>query len=103
MNRGNYGRKSGVIVDLCREHGVWFDAEELDRVLLWLRRGGAERAARLAAEQERWERRAPSQVPVAPMPLGGDRWDPGWDGRWGFIGYLVDLVIGEVGDWFVHR
>ena len=29
MNRQNYGRISGVIIDVCKEHGVWFDAHEL--------------------------------------------------------------------------
>jgi Zn-finger nucleic acid-binding protein len=40
MNRVNFGRRSGVIVDRCRDHGTWFDAAELDAVLRWLRRGG---------------------------------------------------------------
>jgi len=40
MVRRNYAHESGVIVDLCREHGVWFDADELGRVLAWLRAGG---------------------------------------------------------------
>ena len=44
MHRRNYGRKSGVIVDTCRRHGVWFDAGELARILRWLESGGAQRA-----------------------------------------------------------
>ena len=40
MPRRNYGQRSGVIVDLCREHGVWFDADELPRILTWMRAGG---------------------------------------------------------------
>jgi Zn-finger nucleic acid-binding protein len=40
MNRLNYGHSSGVIVDVCRDHGIWFDAEELARILAWLRAGG---------------------------------------------------------------
>lgn len=43
MNRRNYGGTSGVIIDLCREDGVWFDADELARILTWVRAGGAER------------------------------------------------------------
>jgi len=43
MNRRNYGGNSGVIIDLCREDGLWFDAEELARILVWVRAGGVER------------------------------------------------------------
>jgi Zn-finger nucleic acid-binding protein len=55
MNRRNYGRKSGVIVDVCARHGIWFDLHELDRLLLWIREGGEERADRMQREQERIE------------------------------------------------
>jgi len=40
MNRINYGHSSGVIVDVCRDHGIWFDADELARILVWVRAGG---------------------------------------------------------------
>jgi Zn-finger nucleic acid-binding protein len=50
MNRFNYGRVSGVIIDACKEHGIWFDADALSRILEWIRKGGAEVTAR---EEER--------------------------------------------------
>ena len=40
MRRVNYGHASGVIIDICRDHGVWFDADELARILAWVRAGG---------------------------------------------------------------
>ncbi len=40
MPRKQYGRRSGVIVDVCGQHGVWFDFEELHKVLQWIRSGG---------------------------------------------------------------
>ncbi len=40
MQRRHYGRRSGIVIDACREHGIWFDAEELPRILDWIRRGG---------------------------------------------------------------
>jgi Zn-finger nucleic acid-binding protein len=43
MARQNFGRKSHVIVDVCRKHGVWFDAGELPRVLAFVRSGGLTR------------------------------------------------------------
>jgi Zn-finger nucleic acid-binding protein len=55
MNRRNYGRKSGVIVDVCARHGIWFDLDELDRLLRWIREGGEARAETMQREQERIE------------------------------------------------
>jgi len=40
MNRRAFGRISGVVVDLCRDHGVWFDSGELAQVLAFVERGG---------------------------------------------------------------
>lgn len=42
MNRMNFGRRSGVVVDACKAHGTWFDAGELDGALAFVRRGGLE-------------------------------------------------------------
>lgn len=33
MNRRNFGDSSGIVVDVCKEHGVWFDLGELEAVL----------------------------------------------------------------------
>lgn len=43
LTRRNFGGGSGVIVDVCREHGVWFDAEELTAVLRFVASGGLQR------------------------------------------------------------
>jgi Zn-finger nucleic acid-binding protein len=40
MNRMNFGRRSGVIVDACRDHGTWLDAGELERVRDFVRAHG---------------------------------------------------------------
>jgi Zn-finger nucleic acid-binding protein len=52
MNRRNWGQKSGVIVDVCQHHGVWFDLDELGNLLRWIRTGG-DAAPRRTAEAER--------------------------------------------------
>ena len=44
MNRSNFARSSGVIIDICKQHGVWFDAEELPKIIEFIRKGGMERA-----------------------------------------------------------
>jgi len=44
MNRINFARCSGVIVDVCKGHGTWFDAEELRQIIEFIREGGLESA-----------------------------------------------------------
>ncbi len=42
MNRINFARCSGVIVDICKGHGSWFDRDELSRIIEFIRAGGLE-------------------------------------------------------------
>ncbi|CAN5487261.1 hypothetical protein BH10ACI3_BH10ACI3_14960 [soil metagenome] len=42
MNRNNFAKASGVIVDICKQHGVWFDADELPAIIEFIRQGGME-------------------------------------------------------------
>ena len=44
MNRANFARCSGVIVDLCKAHGIWFDCDELTNIIEFIQEGGMERA-----------------------------------------------------------
>jgi Zn-finger nucleic acid-binding protein len=40
MNRLNFARCSGVIVDVCKKHGTWFDRDELSRIVEFVSDGG---------------------------------------------------------------
>ncbi len=40
MNRVNFARCSGVVVDVCKGHGTWFDRDELRRIVEFIRGGG---------------------------------------------------------------
>ncbi len=42
MNRINFARCSGVIVDICKGHGTWFDRNELSAIVQFIRGGGLE-------------------------------------------------------------
>ena len=57
MNRRNFARGSGIIVDVCRSHGTWFDKDELSHMVDFALSGGLDRAARLEAEQQALEDR----------------------------------------------
>jgi Zn-finger nucleic acid-binding protein len=53
MNRVNFAHWSGVVVDICKGHGTWFDRDELRRVVEFIRAGGLEVArAREIADLE---------------------------------------------------
>ena len=58
MNRVNFARCSGVIVDVCKQHGTWFDRDELAQIVAFIRGGGLEVArarekASLVEERQR--------------------------------------------------
>lgn len=56
MNRINFARCSGVVVDICKGHGTWFDREELSRIVEFIRGGGLDAARsreKAALEEER--------------------------------------------------
>jgi Zn-finger nucleic acid-binding protein len=44
MNRLNFGRLSGTIVDVCRGHGTFMDAGELHAIVRFMQSGGLDRA-----------------------------------------------------------
>jgi Zn-finger nucleic acid-binding protein len=65
MNRLNFAHTSGVIVDVCTNHGTWFDADELRRVLEFISAGGLE------AARARELRKTPTS---SPQSTGEDPW-----------------------------
>lgn len=67
MNRKNFGDISGIILDVCKAHGVWFDAEELARALQFILAGGLDTAREKSAERER-AHRALDAIKVRRMP-----------------------------------
>ncbi len=56
MNRMNFARCSGVIVDICKQHGTWFDRDELSRIVEFISEGGLE-ASRVREKEEIQEQR----------------------------------------------
>lgn len=50
MQRRNFAKRSGVIVDVCGKHGVWLDADELEAVAAFIERGGLAAASLVADE-----------------------------------------------------
>jgi Zn-finger nucleic acid-binding protein len=75
MNRVNYARASGVIVDVCKTHGVWLDAGELPRLAAFVDGGGVDRVREREREQLAAERR---QLELARAATSGARHDVEW-------------------------
>ena len=44
MLRTIFGRESGVVIDSCRDHGVWLDGGELEAIAGWWHAGGEVKA-----------------------------------------------------------
>jgi Zn-finger nucleic acid-binding protein len=57
MNRINFARCSGVVVDICKGHGTWFDRDELSRIVQFIRGGGLEVSRQKEKSELEWERR----------------------------------------------
>ncbi len=75
MNRQNYARISGVVLDQCKDHGLWFDADELRRVLAFIQGGGLDRARtkqiQAAEEAQRQANQAKLLEVAAPSGTAG--------------------------------
>jgi len=44
MNRVNFAKISGTVVDVCKGHGTFLDSGELHQIVTFIRSGGLERA-----------------------------------------------------------
>jgi len=44
MNRINFAKCSHIVVDVCNQHGTWFDKDELRGIVEFIRGGGLEKA-----------------------------------------------------------
>lgn len=99
MNRVNYGRCSGVIIDHCREHGFWLDSGELERIARFVASGGLLKTYRRQVEDAKAEeRRQRSSTDPMAAQMRYDVWgkkEPDRAGEaGGLLGKLIDLLMG---------
>lgn len=100
MNRVNFGRRSGIIVDVCRFHGTWFDAGELPGIVDFVMKGGLEEAERRHIEEMREQaRRAQSQARTSgSMPAVGHgtmAYESSSSLLGGVLGGIVGALLGD--------
>ena len=92
MHRLNFAHCSGVIVDVCRAHGTWFDANELHRIVHFIRAGGLDRS-RAKEKSELAEERRRLQA----LRTGADR-DIAYNAPSASDGDLFSMVVQASGD-----
>jgi Zn-finger nucleic acid-binding protein len=79
MNRVNFANFSNVIVNVCRQHGTWFDRDELRRIVEFIRAGGMDRArAREMANLEEDRRLARVDSLLSKQPISPLYDEEGW-------------------------
>lgn len=98
MNRVNFGRRSGIIVDVCKPHGTWFDRDELPRVVEFVMSGGLEASVRKDAQLMRDEARrarneARASAEMATVGHGFSRRPTGAHMLGGLLGSIGSLLI----------
>jgi Zn-finger nucleic acid-binding protein len=94
MNRVAFAHCSRVVVDVCKQHGTWFDKDELRRIVEFIRAGGLEaaRADEIAElERKRQELRA-AQI-AAPLDMMNSR-PAQYDRSGGIASVAANLITG---------
>jgi Zn-finger nucleic acid-binding protein len=90
MNRMNFARISGIVLDNCKQHGTWFDRDELRRIIEFVRAGGmaaARSKEKLELEEERRLLEATKRYAAA-MPI-----TPGNANLRGNASYAADDIL----------
>ncbi len=70
MNRKNFGEISGIIVDICKSHGIWFNAGEIAAIMDFIIHGGLKTAQNVTEQREKDEERLRKirSIPIGELP-----------------------------------
>ena len=81
MNRINFARLSGTIIDVCRGHGTFLDSGELHAIVTFIHGGGLERVRQHELDSLKEAKRQLDAAKSSPRrtrqstELGSGRWD----------------------------
>jgi Zn-finger nucleic acid-binding protein len=92
MQRRNFRKSSGVIIDICWQHGTWLDADELEQIAGFILNGG--KTSPTLIERPRSSRETRAAVEFARISA---EHSPGWQrkaGEGGLAGSFVDILAG---------
>jgi len=95
MNRVNFANFSNVIVDVCRQHGTWFDRDELRRIVEFIRDGGLEKSRSREMANLEEDRRMAAAAHIS----GGQSISPPFadDPRHGAVSAVARVMIDLLG------
>lgn len=93
MNRNNFAKASGVIVDICKQHGVWFDSDELPAIIEFIRKGGME----ISRQRER------NEIEQERNRLREERWKSDLGPRSSRLGKIIEDEVSSDTRSFVRR
>lgn len=97
MNRKLFAAGAGVIIDVCRAHGTFFDAGELPRTIEFVMNGGLEQAKRKELERMREQASSERQSAIY-AAINASRTSSSAHTSWSFSGHsasgdaFVDLL-----------
>jgi Zn-finger nucleic acid-binding protein len=92
MNRKLFAAGSGVVVDICRDHGAFFDTGELPRIIEYVMQGGLEKAARKEIDEQRAQAQRDMHAARAAAAASAQMPAMGWSSRHDAGHALVDLL-----------
>lgn len=97
MTRKRIAGKHGATVDVCRAHGLWFDAGELERILTWVRAGGGTNTPWTPKEAhlDPSEMMRSKSRPFESRPRRDAAWWTGVSLTGGLMGLLASLFLEE--------
>ena len=82
MHRVNFAKCSGIVVDVCKGHGTWFDRDELQHIVEFIRTGGLDFVRKKELEELEGARRrlesarsSPSMERNSSYGRGGGMWE----------------------------
>ena len=83
MRRRNFRKASGVIIDSCRKHGTWLDADELEQITGFVLSGGNPKAQQLMEDADRGAAQAVKRMRMAEFEHTGRSMSYGGGGLFG--------------------
>ena len=93
MQRRNFRRSSGVIIDTCRKHGTWLDADELEQITGFVLSGGNPTAEAMLQDADRQAAEAMRSIRLASVGVGESSWTRSSRARTGSGDFLAGTIV----------
>ncbi len=78
MKRKNFGYRSGVIINQCKQHGIWLESGQITHLMEWKKAGGQilhdKKSATVAHKKK--AQKTQTDFGVSPSRYGNERYQP---------------------------